>query len=362
MTLSTNTYRRIALLLLMLLLVACERAESPITTRFLAFGTLVDLTVSGVSQEEADRATAAIEQDFAEMNHAWHAWNPGPLGRVNQELTTGETFTAPPSVLELIKIGKRLSTESDGLFNPAIGHLIDTWGFMRDDPTGHPPPSPEQIAELLRQNPRMEDILVDGIHLRGTNPAVKLDFGAFGKGYGIDLAIAHLRKMGIRNAILNAGGDLRAIGERSKGKPWRIAIRSADGKGVLGEIDVSGDESVYTSGDYERNFHWKGKTYHHIIDPRTGYPATGSASVTVLHSDGATADAAATALFIAGPDRWFEVAQKMGIRYVLLVDTEGTLYMNPAMQKRLRLLEPGHTIRISAPLAGEAPEGGANDR
>ena len=70
MTLPTNTFNRIALLLFMLLLAACDHAESPITTRFLAFGTLVDLTVSGVSQEEADRATAAIEQDFAEMNHA----------------------------------------------------------------------------------------------------------------------------------------------------------------------------------------------------------------------------------------------------------------------------------------------------
>jgi thiamine biosynthesis lipoprotein len=318
----------------------------------------VDLTVSGVSQEQADRATAAIEQDFAEMNHAWHAWNPGPLGWVNQQLTTGKTFTAPPSVLELIKIGKRLSAASDDLFNPAIGHLIQAWGFMRDDPGGHPPPSPEQIAELLRENPRMEDIAVDGIHLRCTNPAVKLDFGAFGKGYGIDLAIAHLRAMGIQNAILNAGGDLRAIGSRS-GQPWRIAIRSADGKGVLGEIDVRGDESVYTSGNYERNFRWRGKTYHHIIDPRTGYPATGSASVTVLHSDGVTADAAATALFVAGPERWFEVARKMGIRYVLLVDTEGTVYMNPAMQKRVRLLEQGHKIRISPPLAGVPASQGA---
>ncbi len=356
-----STIRRIRktlwLLLLPLLLSNCGRPE-PITTRFLAFGTLVDLTVSGLSREEAEQATAAIEKDFAEMHHAWHAWDPGPLGRVNRLLKQDQPFSAPPSILVLIKLGKELSTASGHLFNPAIGQLIDAWGFHGDDPSGHRPPTPERIAELLQQNPRMDDIQVDGITLRGANPAVKLDFGAFGKGYGIDLAIEHLRELGVENAILNAGGDLRAIGSRGD-RPWRIAIRDASGKSVLGSVDVSGDESVFTSGDYERNFTWKGQRYHHIIDPRTGYPATGTASVTVLHHNAVAADAAATALFIAGPDQWYEVAKNMGMRYVLLIDSEGTLHMNPAMQKRLQLLKEGHTIRISPPLQETPTQGGS---
>ena len=123
------------LLLLPLLLTACSRPE-PITTRFLAFGTLVDLTVSGISQEQADEVTAAIEQDFAEMHHAWHAWDPGPLGRVNRLLKEDKPFSAPPSVLTLIKLGKELSTASGHLFNPAIGQLIDAWGFTAMIPRG----------------------------------------------------------------------------------------------------------------------------------------------------------------------------------------------------------------------------------
>jgi thiamine biosynthesis lipoprotein len=347
----TDNRRPLLLIILLMipLLSSCERADPPVTTRFLAFGTLVDLTIAGVSAEQAEMATAAIEKDFAEMHQAWHAWDPGPLGRVNRLLKKDESFAAPPSVLELIRIGKNLSAASNDLFNPAIGQLIDAWGFHRDDPEGHRPPTQELIDKLLRQNPRMSDIEIEDINLRCKNPAVKLDFGAFGKGYGIDLAIAHLRELGVNNAILNAGGDLRAIGSRGD-RPWRIAVRDASGSGVLGTIETGPDESVFTSGDYERHFIWEGRRFHHIIDPRTGYPAVGTASITVLHTDAVTADAAATALFIAGPDGWYELAKQMGIRYVLLIDSEGTLHMNPAMQQRLQLVKDGHSIRLSPPL------------
>jgi thiamine biosynthesis lipoprotein len=195
----------------------------------------------------------------------------------------------------------------------------------------------------------MSDIEVEGILIRSKNPAVKLDFGAIGKGYGIDLAVAHLRELGIDNAIVNAGGDLRAIGDRS-GQPWRIAIRRPTG-GVFGIIGVSGDESVFTSGDYERNFIYEGKTYHHIIDPRTGWPAEGTRAVTVIHTDGTTADAAATALFVAGPDHWYEIAKRMGIRYVLLLDSEGTVHMNPEMAERIELMDRDADTELSPPLS-----------
>ena len=121
---------------------------------------------------------------------------------------------------------------------------------------------------------------------------------------------------------------------------------------------VSGDESLFTSGDYDRNFIYEGKTYHHIIDPRTGYPAEGTRSVTVAHTDATTADAAATALFVAGPDHWHEVARRMGMRYVLLVDSEGTVHMNPAMAERLELVDEDVEIELSPPLLGRPAESG----
>ncbi|MCW8907183.1 MAG: FAD:protein FMN transferase [Sedimenticola sp.] len=354
--------RRIAtaLCLSLLLITGCDSQPPLYKGKFLAFGTLVDISISGLPQEDAITATEIIESDFQRMHHAWHAWDPGPLGRVNRLIKSKAPFAAPPSVLPLIRRGAELSAQSNGLFNPAIGELIDTWGFHRNDPEGQQPPPEETIQRLLSAAPRMSDLKIDGITLRSDNPAVKLDFGAFGKGYGIDLAIKHLRELGVENAILNAGGDLRAIGSRN-GKPWRIAIRHPSGEGVLGVIETRGSEAIFTSGDYERHFIWEGRRYHHIIDPRTGYPATGSRSVTVIDSDATTADAAATALFIAGPEGWYEIAKQMGLGYVLLVDSEGIMHMNPAMQSRIELLDDSYRIKLSPPLTPRAETAPARD-
>jgi thiamine biosynthesis lipoprotein len=337
-------------------LTGCRDDEPVYNTRFLAFGTLMDLSIVGVEHEAAEQASRLLEQDFAFMHQAWHAWDPGPMGRVNRLLATGEPFASPPSILPLLHKSRELAQRSGNLFNPAVGHLVDLWGFHTDSPECRPPPDSRDIEALVRANPSMSDIQIDGLMLRSTNAAVKLDFGAIGKGYGIDLAIGHLRELGIRNAIINAGGDLRAIGDRG-GRPWRIAVRSPSG-GVLAVLEVAGDESVFTSGDYERNFIYEGRTYHHIIDPRTGRPAGGSRSVTVVHSDATTADAAATALFVAGPEHWHRTADALGIRYVLLIDTDGTVHMNPEMAKRVELLRRDSQVVISPPLGpGPRPEG-----
>jgi len=341
--------RRLLLAILLLAVSGCHPDKPVFYTRFLAFGTLMDLTIVGVSPDRAEQAAQALEADFLRMHRSWHAWDPGPLGRVNRLLESGEIFSAPPSVLPLIKLGQSLSVKSNDLFNPTIGHLIDLWGFHRDNPDVSRPPPVADIEALVKKSPAMGDIEIDGISIRSSNSAVKLDFGAFGKGYGIDLAVAHLRELGISNAIVNAGGDLRAIGSRN-GIPWRIAVRHPSGNGIIGTIEISDDESVFTSGDYERNFTWEGKRYHHILDPRTGFPAAGTTSVTVIHSDSTTADAAATALFVAGPEEWFEIAGKMGLTQVLLIDQLGTHHMTPAMQQRLNLTNSSHRIEISPPL------------
>ncbi len=333
-----------------LALSACSPQQPAGTARFLAFGTLIDLTVIGVEDRAFDRISAAIQNDFAYMHKAWHAWDPGPLGRVNQLLPSGKPFAVPPSVLPLIETGKQLAEDSGHLFNPAIGRLIALWGFHSEEMDPGSLPSAEEVERLVRANPRMSDLIIEGIMLRCTNPAVQLDFGGLGKGYGIDLAIQHLRELGVENAIVNAGGDLRAIGSRD-GHPWRIAIRSPTGSGVIGTLETRRDESVFTSGNYERYFTRGGKTYHHIIDPRTGYPARGVRSVTVVHREATVADAAATALFVAGPEHWHRIAQQLGIGFVLLVDEQGILHMNPAMAQRLQLLDPAdHEIRLSPPL------------
>lgn len=314
------------------------------------FGTLVDITMWGAGQEQEEKAVAAITHDFQRMHHDWHAWKPGPLVNINQAIAAGESVKVIPSLIPIIKESSDLSRQSEGLFDPAIGGLLNLWGFQSDERPDGPPPSKEAIAKWVKAAPRMDDLTFEGDLLRSSNPAVQLDFGAFAKGYAVDRAIGRLREMGIHNAIINAGGDLRAIGDKD-GKPWQIGVRHPQGKGVLASLKISGDESVFTSGNYERYREYEGVHYNHILDPRTGMPVEGVTSVTVIHDNGAIADAAATALVVAGPKEWHRIAAQMGIKYVMVVDDAGVIYMNPAMRKRIHFEdEPPADIRISEPL------------
>jgi thiamine biosynthesis lipoprotein len=343
------------LLLLPALVIGCRGADTPVyTIQFFAFDSAVDLSIVGTLRDEAKAAAAEVEQDFRFIDRALHAWEPGPMVRVNELLATGEPFAAPPSLLPVILKSQVLAAQSDDLFNPAIGHLQSLWGFHTKEPECRPPPSAQAIHRLVKAVPTMADLYQDGIMLQSDNPAVKLDFSGIAVGYAMDLAIDNLRARGIRSALINAGGDVRAIGDRA-GRAWRIPIRRVTGTGVLGIIQVSGDASVFSSGAYARNFIHDGKTYHHVIDPRNGYPADSVLAVTVMHrGSAAVAQAAANAIMVAGLPRWHEIARRMGIEYVMLIDDAGTIHMNPEMADRVELLDDRADIALGPPLI-EAP-------
>jgi thiamine biosynthesis lipoprotein len=183
----------------------------------------------------------------------------------------------------------------------------------------------------------MTDITIENGVLKSANPKVKIGFGGFAKGFAVDRAITVLQEMGISDAIVNIGGDLRAIGSHGE-RPWLIGIRHPRKQGLVASVQLQGDESVFTSGDYERFFTYEGKRYPHIIDPRTGYPADQATSATVLGTNSAKADAAATAIFVAGND-WPSVAASLGLTHVMLVRPDGVIELSPEMQKRVRILD-----------------------
>lgn len=342
---------RLFIAALLLALVGCDGQRPALYQEQLyVFGTLVDITLWDVKPNQAERAVREISADFQVMHREWHAWGPGALTDLNRALAAGRAVAVPDHLLPLLHQSQDLYTRSDGLFNPAIGGLIALWGFHNDQPPSGPPPAREAIARWVARQPGMDDLEIAGSVVRSGNTAVQLDLGAFAKGYAIDVAIARLRALGIRNAIVNGGGDLRAIGRRGD-RPWRVGIRHPQGSGIIASVEVEGDESVFTSGNYERYRQHEGVRYQHILDPRTGMPVEGVTSVTVIHDNGAEADAAATALVVAGPRDWHRIAARMGIQYVMLVDEQGTVYMNPAMVKRVHFeAEPAPRVVVSPPL------------
>ncbi|HBG96771.1 MAG TPA: thiamine biosynthesis protein ApbE [Chromatiaceae bacterium] len=335
-------------------LAGCGNSETPVfTTQFIAFDSAVDLSIVSMSKQDAMAVAAEIQRDFQFIDRSTHAWEPGPMVRVNELLSTEQPFAVPPSLLPLIRQSQVLAQQSGNLFNPAIGHLQRLWGFHTHEPECQPPPSSASIARLVKAAPSMADLYLEDIMLQSDNPAVMLDFGSFATGYAMDLAIETLSERGVRNAMINAGGDIRAIGSRT-GRAWRVPVRRGNGTRVLGIINVIGDASVFTSSDYRRNFIHDDKIYHHVLDPRTGYPVEGVHAVTVLYDgSAAVAGAAATALMVAGLERWQETAQHMGIRYVLLIDDEGTIHMTPAMAERIELLDTESDVVLSETRPGE---------
>lgn len=324
----------LAALALALMTTACSHRAPLYSRQFPALGTRVSVTIYGVNKATAEQAMDGVQQQFHYMTHTWQPWKASALARINLLLPTTDWFSVAPSVRPLIVSATKLANESGHRFDPATGKLIKLWGFDRQPRPALPPPDPAKIAALVAAQPRMSDIELQGIRVRSRNPEVALDFGDYARGYGIDRTIDYLKSQGIHNATIKAGDNVRAIGHRGQ-RPWRVDIRNPSGSGAIAYVEIQGDQGVYTTGDYEGSFVYKGRRYHSILDPRTGYPTKGTASATVICKLGATGTAAATALMVAGPRNWYHVAKAMGVHYAMLIGSHGTVYMNPAMAKRV---------------------------
>lgn len=329
-------------------LAACSKPDTEIKSSQYVFGTVVEITVRGVAQPEAEAAFAALAEGFRRMHVDWHAWKPGgELMRVNAACKTGAPVTVSPFTLPLIADAKRYFALSDGLFDAAVGEIVGAWGFHADEPVKGRAPPFDEIRALIARHPSMDDIRIAGDTVTCANPAVGLDFGGFAKGAAVDWALATLRARGIADAVVSAGGNVGTSGSHGD-RPWRIGIRDPKTWGVIASVEASGGESVYTSGNYERFREHEGVRYSHIIDPRTGWPVEHILSTTVIATDGGLADAASTALTVAGVADWPRIAKRMGVDQVLMLDDAGNLYASPKMAARLSFPEgakPRVTVR-----------------
>jgi len=317
---------------------ATEKAE------FFVFGTLVEVEVAGFDSATALSTFQELQRMFQSMHEDWHAWEPGRLTAINHAFAHGQSIFADQTFAHLIQVSQALETSSGGRFNPAIGQLVGLWGFHTSDyPIQSPVPAASEIADLLAAQPSTLDIqlLADANQqwqLQSSNPLVQLDFGGIAKGYAADLAIELLRAKAVPGAIVNAGGDVRAYGTHD-GRPWRVAVQNPLG-GIIGIIETAANEAVFTSGNYQRyGVDESGFRYAHILDPRSGWPVKQVLSASVIAESGIVADAAATALVVAGLDEWAEVAAGMNLKALLLTDESGSVYMTRAMQARMELNE-----------------------
>jgi thiamine biosynthesis lipoprotein len=251
----------------------------------------------------------------------------GDVFRINQS-SGKERVKVAKETLEVIKKAQEISEHSEGAFDITVGPLVELWRKAREK---NIPPSAEEVKEKLGLV-NFKNIEVDKegkVFLK--KKAMAIDLGGIAKGYAVDRAFDILRSLGHKNLIVNAGGDLR-VGGLKNNQPWSIGIQNPrEPQKILTRISVS-DKAVATSGDYEKFFIYKNKRYHHIFNPKNGFPADACQSVTIVSKDCIMADGLATAVFVLGPEKGYTLCQKLDGVQCLIVDKEGKKIISPNLK------------------------------
>ncbi|MBI3561765.1 MAG: FAD:protein FMN transferase [Gammaproteobacteria bacterium] len=330
---------------------ACQRLPSASHSQqdFTAFGSRLEVELYAVAKSQQARIYPELGKDLEYLDFALHPWHAGSLGRTNTLMAAGGDFSSNVSVLPLLAMSKTLSLQSNELFNPAIGQLMALWGYHRDTPPQGPPPEDAKIKTLLALTPSMRDFTIQGVRIHNTNPAIRFDLTAVAKGYTLEKLTEHLRAMGVAHALLHTADNYKALGQAGT-VPWTVTLTPPGIKALPLTLELHDNDALATVSNQDRAYDYQGKHYHSVIDPRNGYPADYYTSVSVLHSNATVADAAATAIFIAGPADWPKIAKQMGVEAVLLIDHQAKLQLTRAMYARLTHQKPPATALDIIPL------------
>lgn len=312
------------LLLILVLFSVCSpksKLQSYQVTRF-AMGTVIEITVLDDSEKHAYESIDAAFEEISRIGSLFYEGNPeSPLYEFSHR--TSNNVRMPNEVLRLIQRGLKISELTDGCFDMTVGIILPLYNFKTESPA---PPALEEIDALLPYvDYRSLNVDLERSVLMSASPKTMLTTGGIAKGYGVDRAIAILKDKGVKGALVNAGGDLRAL-PRGDGKKWRVGIQDPRNfKKMLKIIEIDSG-AVITSGDYQKYFIYKGKRYHHLINPKTGLPADSCQSVTILAPTAEMADALATGIFVAGVSKGLEILNSLPDCDLLIVRYDGKFF------------------------------------
>lgn len=262
-----------------------------------AMDTIMDFTIY---HEDGEELLIDAEQEIRRLERLLSiTMEDSDISKINKNAGVAPVEVAADTMAVLTK-GQEAATLTHGAFNMAISPIVKAWGFTTDG--DKKVPEKETIEGLLPYT-KEENIVLDGEAQTAylAEAGMLVDLGGIAKGYTSDAVTNILREKGVVNALISLGGNISAMGSKSDGKPWKIAVENPlDANDYVGLLEVR-DKSVITSGGYQRFFEENGKRYHHIIDSETGYPAeSGLLSVTIISENGTMADGLSTALFVMG--------------------------------------------------------------
>jgi thiamine biosynthesis lipoprotein len=332
--------RAIALGILLACAVAAPAAAAgnhKLTKTGQVMGTNVQVTFWTSDDAGATAAFDAVMTELERIDALMTTWTPdSEVSKINAAAGDGKPIAVSPETFTVIARAVDISKKSNGVFDITVGAFQGLWKF--DQNMDFSIPDAKDVAER-RKLVNWKDIVLDKKKrtVRLKRAGMSITLGGIAKGYAVDRAVAVLRKAKFNSFIVQVGGDLYVAGKKDK-QPWVVGIRDPRSKShddMFAFAPVE-DHSFSTSGDYERGFVKDGKRYHHILDPRTGFPADKTRSVTVMAKDAFTADAWSKVLFIDGAAQSMKaVVEKLPDFEAAFVDDQNTVVVSSGLDKVL---------------------------
>lgn len=282
---------------------------------------LMDTVVSITAPRSAKKAVDDCFAELSQLDGMLSAYRAdSEVSRINAGAYAAPV-AVPDELFALLSRAQALSAQTDGAFDITVKPLMDVWDIRSGRGVV---PDQAQIASALEcVGYRYLELDAKEKTVRFTRPGMQIELGGIAKGYAGDRVRELLLSAGVQGAIVDLGGNIVTVPPKS-GRPYTVGLQQPGApRGSYFTTVESAGGSVVTSGPYERYFEADGQVYHHILDPQTGYPAqTGLKSVTVLSEDGTLSDALSTALFVQGPDKGRQTAQRLGVQAIFLTDTD----------------------------------------
>ncbi len=289
--------------------------------------------------KNAEKAAEEAKNEILKLENLLSTTKEGSdLYKINQT-TENPKLLISPYTSQILSFALQMADRTQGALNPALYPITSAWGFTNKN---YRLPSDEEIANLLPLTDYHQITIQDNyISLK---KGTMLDLGAVGKGYAGDKAIEILQKNGIKSAILDLGGNIQTLGNKTDGSKWSVGIKNPWGKNAVAGLQVI-NEAVITSGGYERYFTTDdGKNYIHIFDPNTGRPVQNDlASLTIITEKGLYGDALSTALFVMGKDKAIDYwknhhkEKDQDFEMVIITDDEKLIY-TPNLAGKIQIL------------------------
>jgi len=310
-------------------------ATEPYMRSRLMLHTFVEIKVYG---DNAEAATEAAFKEIERVNSLLNNYDPkSEISQINNSASQ-RAVGISPETLEALAAAKNFASLSGGALDITVGPLLKLWGFAQEEPGDNVGPPPLDVLDQTRKLVDYRLVQLDAI--KGTARLAKrgmwIDVGSFTKGYVVDRAARVLKKQGITQALITAGGTVLALGTKTGGMPWRVGVRHPRKEGGLLDTIPLEEQAISTSGDYERFYRHKGRRLCHIIDPRSGRPVEAVRSISVIAPTAMASDALSTALFVLGVKEGLSLAKNLPGVEAMIVDQEGRVHLSPGWPVRTK--------------------------